>query len=205
MRDPVLAVTSYHDRVPMVFKVKGGLHYIRGNSAPYFSLTYTAHRKGFPEQCFSSGARHDEIEQRFPGRFTQLARMHLSDIDGAPMHAEANAWYRLAGAVDLGEKYHAGNRERHFYKADGTHDGYRFPSAAECEQGFADYVRLSLPEARGIVVAVIAMEAEKGRVGARTWFADWINAQRPRWKAEAEACIAHYGLVVYGDPWKPGG
>jgi hypothetical protein len=25
----------------------------------------------------------------------------------------------------------------------------------------------------------------------------------PRWKAEADACIARHGLRVYGDPWTP--
>lgn len=28
-----------------------------------------------------------------------------------------------------------------------------------------------------------------------------MNSQRPRWKAEADACIAHHKLAIYGDPY----
>jgi len=114
------------------FTVYGGLHHIKGNHAPYFSLTYWEHRKGFPNQCQSGGAGHERILEYYP-QFADLAALHLSDIDGVPMHAESNGWYNLAGA---------------------------------------------LPDNAGE-----------------------IRQQEPRWKQEADACIARHGLVVYGDPW----
>jgi hypothetical protein len=29
----------------------------------------------------------------------------------------------------------------------------------------------------------------------------FVDTQRPRWKAEAEACIAKHNLRVFGDEW----
>lgn len=43
----------YGRKVAGVLNVEVGLHYIDGNSAPYFSLTGTVHRLGFPEQWWS--------------------------------------------------------------------------------------------------------------------------------------------------------
>ena len=106
--NPILAVTSYRaHRVSMTVKAEGGLHYIGGNAKPYFSLTYTEHRKGFPNQCQSFGADHSKILKYWP-RFADLAALHLSDIDGVPTHAEANGWYWLAGALpgNAGQEYH---------------------------------------------------------------------------------------------------
>ena len=56
MRDnPILAAKTIPagcDGYPVArtFRVEGGLHYIKGNGSPYFSLTYWAHRKGYPNQ-----------------------------------------------------------------------------------------------------------------------------------------------------------
>lgn len=99
MTDPILAARPLPkgtdgNRVPMWVQVEGGLHRI-GDQAPYFSLTYTMHRRGFRDQCQSGGAGHDTIRRYFGPRFDDLAALHLSSIDGAPMHAEANGWYWL--------------------------------------------------------------------------------------------------------------
>ncbi len=202
-RDPVLAAATLPTgtngyRVPLTFRVEGGLHYINGNSAPHFSLTYTSHRKGFPNQCYSGGAGHDEILKRFP-RFADLAALHLSDIDGVPMCAEANGWYWLAGSLGgLGESYHGGN-------------GSSAKSEAECLTVFAQYVRVTEAEAAAIRSAVIQAygdhdEQEGGmeerRQAARAEWTRTMDAMRPRWKAEAEAAIANHNLKVYGDPWE---
>lgn len=60
MTNPILARkelpegNQYHSRgKPIAFYVEGGLHMIRGNSAPYFSLTYSCGQNG--------GAGHDAI------------------------------------------------------------------------------------------------------------------------------------------------
>jgi hypothetical protein len=219
--DPILAnkvipVGAEGNKTALSFYVEGGLHYLKGNSAPYFTLTYTKHRKGFPEQCYSGCAGHDEILKHFP-KFADLAKMHLSDIDGAPMHAEANGWYALAGALPgfADEQYHAGNSPRHFPKPEGAErrgewdsTDYRNPTPKECLQIFADLVRIPIDEAEELheLVCSAAVKAEVNQFDwkqGRAFFAAWIERQAPRWKAEAEACIAKYGLVIYGDKYEP--
>ncbi len=212
-RDPVLATKTLPkgdgENVARTFTVHGGLHYIKGNRAPYFSLTYAAHRKGFPNQCWSGGAGHDLILKHYP-RFADLAALHLCNIDGAPSHASKNGWYDLAGALGgMGERYHVGNSERHFPidpPADKPWQNTvsRKPTQTECLQIFARHMRISEADAAAFVES---LHIPRGNVApayatiAKQELAVFVEAQRARWKAEAEACIAKHGLVIYGDPW----
>jgi len=76
--------------------VEGGLHYIKGNSAPYFTITADIKRiaKNGRRVWESGGCCHEEILKHFP-RFADLIDLHLSDINGAPTHAEENGAYWL--------------------------------------------------------------------------------------------------------------
>lgn len=194
-RDPILAARSLRAgtdgyRVPLTFRVEGGLHYLRGNAAPYFSLTYSQFRKGLPEQCQSGGAGHERILALYP-RFVDLAALHLSDIDGVPMHADGNGWYWLAGALGgAGERFHA---------ASGT--SARTP--AECLATFARHCRIPLAKAEAIRAECSAEYANNpdGWTAAREVMNLRMADMRTRWKSEADACIARHNLRVYGDPW----
>ncbi len=223
-KEPVLAACTisagsrkaHGSRVSLTFKVEGGLHYIHGNSSPHFTLTYTEHRKGFPNQCCSGGAGHERIAEIYGEKFAGLAKMHLSDIDGVPMHAEANGWYSLAGYLpgNAGARYHAGNAQRHFPKAvidparswDTT--DYRNPTPDECLQIFADHLRITLDEAHELarLIEVASTRYDNGEPvyewgHGRELFHGWIEAHKPVWKLEANACIAKYGLRLFGDQW----
>src|SRR3990167_8710708 len=126
MTDPTLASAMIQDdsmrAKPFKLIVRGGLHWIRGNKKPYFSLTCS-----YPD---GGGATHDLILKHFP-QFADLAALHLADIDGVPHHALANGFYLLAGAFPgpLGERYHAGN-------------SYRNPTPDECLSSFAKLWRV---------------------------------------------------------------
>ena len=65
--------------------------------APYFSVTGEAYRitgrQGRPPML-SSGCIHDYIQQ-VTSRFNDVIALHLSDIDGTPMHAVENGLYWL--------------------------------------------------------------------------------------------------------------
>lgn len=171
--------TEGKNRVAMV--VHFGLHHIKGNSAPYFSITADGYENG--RESFG-GCCHDIIAEHLPDLKDVIA-LHLSDIDGAPMHAEANAWYWLAGVVDVGEKYHGGS-------------GDYGKNANECLRIFCEHVRIGEREAVRIIGRFNKQARAEGREAARRDFGGWIDGQRPRWKREADELIRKYGLGVYG-------
>lgn len=180
MTDPVLAKfdNGLKGSKRLVFKVKGGLNYIRGNSSPHFSLTAS----GYDGESEFGGCCHDVILEHFP-QFADLTALHLSDIWGVPMHAEANGWYWLAGAMGgAGEKFHGGSDK----------------TPAECLQIFADHCRVNLTEAANIRDEI----AKRWNwPDMRTCWRQVCEDMRPRWRGEAKACITKHNLVVYGDPW----
>lgn len=169
-------------------KAVGGLHFIRSNGLPYFTLTMVSKD--------THGAAHEELVRCWP-ELKPLADLHLSDINGVPMHAEANGWYWLAGAAGprigsaidggfLGEKYHGGSSH----------------TEAECLAIFAKHVRISLADAEHLM-GRIRRSHYVNPAKARLLFNIWIEAQKPRWKAEADACIKALDLQVFGDRWAP--
>ena len=219
MREPTLAARTLPIgdgyRVKRTFRVIGGLRFIRSNNKPYFSITVECHRLGFPNQCWSGGCAHDEIERYYPGRFTDLIALHLSNIDGAPSHAEANGWYNLAAALGgAGERFHAGNSNRHFPSVAPVDKfwrttEYREPNQGECVQLFADHCRIPLAEAQAFIAEIQTIPVEDGLGAIVTgnvkamrdaWRAK-CESLRPMWKAQAEACIARHNLVVFGDAY----
>lgn len=107
------------------------------------------------------------------------------------MHAEANGWYWLAGAMGgAGERFHGGNNASR-------------KTADDCLRIFAKHCRITLAEAEEIrrAVRVAALTAGGQWAEGRIRWSEIMEAMRPRWKAEAEACVAHHELRVYGDPW----
>ena len=169
-------------RHPRVMRVIGGLCSLRGNRTPYFSLTHEAHRVNFPRKDKSGGAAHELILEHFP-QFVDLAALHLSGVDGVPVHAEANGWYWLAGALGgMQQQYHGGNSTP-------------ARTADECLAIFARLCRISVDDAREL--AQRCADAD-GAAAARAEWRSALEAMRQRWKAEADACIAKHGLVVYG-------
>lgn len=86
-------------------------------------------------------------------------------------------------------------------------------SDEDCIQIMADHFRIDLNEARGLLAALI-FHAESVSQYKRVYeggakpvvkaaMALWVEAQKPRWKAEADKAIADIGLVVYGDKHEP--
>ena len=142
----------------LTFTVEGGLHYIKGNSAPYFSLT----ANGCDNGSKFGGCCHDVILRHFQ-QLADLAALHLSDIDGVPNHADANGWYYLAGYFGgAGQAYHVGNSNQHF----GTE--YRRPTQDECLAIWAKHARIPVAEAKE-AAEKIAAEVELSRHESRPY------------------------------------
>lgn len=80
-RDYKKALSNYIEATAILHKI--------GNQLPYFSLTGRVVRNGQEE---ISGACHDEILAAFP-QLADIAALHLSDMNGLPMHSFENAKY----------------------------------------------------------------------------------------------------------------
>jgi hypothetical protein len=132
----------------------------------YFSVTASHDRAG--------GCMQAEVLQAAP-ELKPIVAMHLSDsTTGQPMHAEANGWYWVCGAIGgLGERFHGGNDGRH--------------STDDCARILANHVRTDELTVRAILGNVKSMAEMFDTTAARNWWQQWINMQAPRWKAEAEA------------------
>lgn len=167
-------------RVALV--VDFGLHHIKGNRQPHFSITATGYENG--KDSFG-GCCHEIIAERFP-ELNDMISLHLSGMDGTPMHAEGNGFYWLAGMVGgMGQQYHGGNSEP-------------AKSATDCARIFSNHARVTEAEAWQLAGRINKLHKDVGRKEARAEFKAWTDAQRPRWKAEADAAIRKYGLGIYG-------
>ena len=134
------------------------LHKI-GNQKPYFSLT-----------C---GAIHKEILEAFP-QLEDAAALHLSDIDGKPMHSFENG------------KYWAGFTK--WEEANSKH--------------LASLWRISENRARGLTHdALMAQLWQDGDSDTlpETLFKDFHDRQLPRWKQEADNVIKKYAIEIVAD------
>lgn len=206
---PTLTVKHYTEKgTKYRLTVEGGLHYIKGNSTPYFSLTADIEYKAKNNKWYidSCECQHDQILQRFP-EFSDLAALHLSDIDGIPMHAVADALYWASGAMDRTfDEYHGGN-------------GSTPKSKEECLKILSSHLRISEHEAQDLVASLDevtnriftgpAQSPEQHKKQVAEWktkctrvMTAFVNEQKPRWKKEADDCVNKHQLVVYGDKWE---
>ena len=101
--------------------VEAGLHYLAGNTRPYFSVvgemryarTDKRGRRYYRREPDACGCCHKEILKAVAGTpaeglWLDVIALHLSDDRGQPMHAVANACYHLGiGKCSGGHNAHA--------------------------------------------------------------------------------------------------
>lgn len=145
---------------------------------PYFSVTVDGRDFG--------GCCHDIVLKMRPD-LQPLVNLHLSDLDGAPMHAFENAVYWLSGAMpEL-----PGFRWKPSDKDSPPH------SPGDCKRILGQHLRTD-PES--LIAAVRTGLAATLRIyerrlipanlvvqGVRAIVQAHVDALRPQWKAEAEA------------------
>lgn len=191
MKDPILKTGTARDG--LLIKVYGGLHYIKGNSAPHFTVGADAInplRRG--DKIDRCGCLHEEILELFPD-FAPLVALHLSDIDGVPMHAASKAIYWAAGVLGgdrpLGQQYHGGS-------------GSSAKDGAECLRILGKHLRVDEKEATRLVGALNKAYKHRGlKEMVADYMGGYVEGCKPRWEAEADAVIKQFNLVVYGDAW----
>jgi hypothetical protein len=145
------------------------LHKI-GNQKPYFSLTGRVVENGRESV---SGAIHKEILEAFP-QLEDIAALHLSDIDGKPMHSFENG------------KYWAGFTK--WEEANSKH--------------LASLWRISENRARGLTHDALMAQLWQDGDGdtlPETLFKDFHDRQLRRWKQEADNVIKKYTLEIVAD------
>lgn len=150
-----------------------GLNHYGGSARPHFTVTGTIHKYTDPNNdrgFVAGGCIHDEILKVRPD-LAPLVALHLSDDDGQPMHAEANGWYWLTGALGgMGERHHGGNSKPE-----------RSPD--ECLKIFAEHCRIPIPNAR-----LIADNVQKSTNPRNEWRGICVNMST-RWAREAQVGI----------------
>ena len=103
MSSEILASNYWHKDIPgtpygvvkrLRLTVTGELVKHKGNSYPHYSITGQVSRKDkrYRDPIITCGAIHDTILLHFP-ELAPLVTAHLSEADGTPIHAEANARY----------------------------------------------------------------------------------------------------------------
>lgn len=145
-----------------------------GNQKPHFTITADIFEGRTLVAC---GPMHEEILLEQPD-LQDFVDMHLSDIDGVPMHAVENGWYWLSSSLGgLGEKYfHANVDEAFLY--------------------FCKHCRITTEEGDAIRKTIWDVAP---RMDAKHTKAKWVEiceSMKPRWKREAEALIRKYHLKV---------
>lgn len=159
--------------------VKAQLTMIKGNKAPYFSIT---------NHC---GAAHDEILRLYP-EYADIVELHLSDIDGTPMYAlENGAFYIETFGKD--KNYQINTVAKHFRISH---------TQADCL--IRQYNRIENAETSSLSVIAESVGLCGNQVNKyvkpinakRKFLSEWIESMKPIWKAQADACIKRHGLEI---------
>jgi hypothetical protein len=140
-----------------------------GNGHADFSLTCVIYKNG---RDVGGGCAHEHILKVFSSphapMLRELAALHLSDADGVPMHAAANAFYWFCGmfADGLGQEYHGGSGR----------DG---KTREECRRIFAEHIRADAAQVDELL-NVCPMDALE-----MSYFLEKMGF-RTKWAAEAK-------------------
>lgn len=125
----------------------------------YFSITGTTWEKGVAD-FHTSGCIHEDILETIPN-FKQIVDLHLSDLDGVPMHSVENGWYWAGGTRWNTEKENDPPNVKHL----------------------ASHLRIDENEAQNIVDKVLKKEMTKED------FSEFVKNQKTRWNEEAVATL----------------
>ena len=164
-------------------KISYGLSWLKGNRAPYFSVTADLYEKRANGRAvhIGGGCCHKDILKARPG-MADIVALHLCDIDGAPMHDLENGFYHMGGFKDAPPKF----------------------------ERAASHFRISQDEARELAKILFGDSfsihagflSKDAAIEGKALLGAWIDSQRPRWAREARDVIEKYQLPIPADPNK---
>ena len=148
-----------------------------GNQLPYFSIT--AEERTSTGKVTAFGCMHEEILAAHP-EYADFVALHLSDINGVPMHAVENGWYWLVSSIPgaMQEKWFSEEQEQ-------SVDFF----CKHCRIGFGDSLTIAM------LVNNVYTFTESREAAKATWVGI-CESMKPRWKEEADAVIKKYNLKV---------
>lgn len=161
---------------------------------PYFSITADLYEKGKPltdRNCIACGCLHEEILAVAP-ELKPFVDLHLSTLEGVPMHAVENGFYWLRKAAGLPQEY-APDQD-----------------AETCFSYLCGHLRVDLTEANKIIGEVVnkyidgkakieisepvtrkclEIQTKQGICDAKNHFKKIVDSMKPRWQNEAAQAI----------------
>jgi len=156
---------------------------------PYFSITADLKYKGGGSCC---GCMHKDVLKVAP-EFKPFVDLHLSNLDGIPMHAEENGFYWLAKAAGIPQEYGPDQDEEtcFTYLYEHLRTGYD-ETKLIVEATKAIYSegkkKIAIPEE--VSQKCREMQEAQGVFDAKAFFKKTIEGMKERWKGEAESAIS---------------
>lgn len=157
-----------------------------GNTAPYHAITgeLLNLRKRGDNRIVAGGAIHDLIAEHVPAT-VPLILLHLSDDQGRPMHAAANAAY-WAGMARWGDGAPMVPDHHATIAVEPDDTGTLWAPGQ-----LAAHLRVAGPDARRMRADAIELAAAKGIPASLAWALAIDNHELPaRWMLEASAGLA---------------
>lgn len=162
-----------------VSKVYGGIRRVSGQDTGYFLLAWSLEPT---EGLVGFGTAKSSGVEDFP-EFDDLALLMGCDHRGEPVGAEREGWRLLALPYSgTGASFSAEALGKLFRIAPVEAEHVRYEILAEIDR-IADATGVEHEEAADVV-----------RAG---FYADWLEAQRPRWQADADSAIEAHDLTEY--------
>lgn len=139
---------------------------------PYFSITadLCADSTFRDSKIHACGCLHDDILAAQPD-LKPFVDLHLSDLNGVPMHAVENGFYWLCKVAGIPQKYEPEQDKE------------------TCIKYLCEHLRISKKEVEDIRSKIWVSYAMGRTKEAKQHFSEIVDSMKPRWQSEADAAI----------------